>query len=201
MAVEQLHNLILESELEPAPIVHDEQQILSSKPKSRMIHITAHQVQTCYAEVLSVVPGFHARPPVLAPGNGVPTSPLTGPPPPPEGYDLILHVGVGRKGGLRVEKQAHKSDYVLADVDDKFAPVILDRKETLENGVSVGESAADGKAPVKVRVRRGFGEGYEAFGEELQTAVDAESLVTHLHAIGFEVSFGHLTPSLRFFCT
>ena len=71
-----------------------------------------------YAEVLQIVPGLHARPPMLPSSHGVlPNSP-TG------SFDLILHMGQGVPGCIALETLAHKDGYILADAAGKFAPIM-----------------------------------------------------------------------------
>lgn len=41
-------------------------------------------------------------------------------------YDLILHVGQGRPGGIRLETIAHQAGYRLEDVESKFASMLDD---------------------------------------------------------------------------
>ncbi|KAF7969713.1 hypothetical protein HWV62_26112, partial [Athelia sp. TMB] len=57
-------------------------------PKPRQIHITVCKVPVVYEAVLSTVPGFHSRPPVI-PEHDEPLSPNL--PPHEDGYDLCFH--------------------------------------------------------------------------------------------------------------
>ena len=50
------------------------------------------------------------------------------------GYDVVLHVGVGRPGAMRIETRARKSDYRLRDQRDLFAPLT-------GTGPSIGSTA------------------------------------------------------------
>jgi pyroglutamyl-peptidase len=96
---------------------------------SASIHVTAvGPLKVAYRPVLSVVADLHARPPRLPnPGSEV----LAGPPPkgpvvppPPEGYDFVLHLGQGRQGGLSIVQVGHKSGYLDPGVDGEGAPDI-----------------------------------------------------------------------------
>ncbi|TDL21721.1 peptidase C15, pyroglutamyl peptidase I-like protein [Rickenella mellea] len=119
LAVSPLHNTVLQPEPISAPITHGAQEILppaKGKRPARAIHITALQVPVTYSDVLSIVPGVHARPPIL------PSSTDLFPQPPSGGYDFVLHVGVAPSGTLRIERLAHKLGYGLPDADNKMPP-------------------------------------------------------------------------------
>lgn len=158
----------------------------------REIHITTLNVPVAYDDVLSIVPGLHARPPVLPPiENAFP--------PPPNGYDLVLHVGVAGRGPLRIERTSHKFGYNMKDANGCHAPVVrvareepprspsepslTERMERARLGYVI-EGPIEGGDPPK----RGFGKGYEPFPDELYTEVDVEKLVNHLKKSGVEVS-------------
>lgn len=192
LAVQKFHNAILQAK--PAAR-HDDREGLST---SCPIHITALKVKLSYATVLSMIPGLHARPPTLpSPTEDDDARYLRlCAPPPADGYDLILHVGAGRAAGLRVEKRARKAGYRTPDVDCEYAPM-TDRTEDIDTAESVAERERLGLTDILEALRahnsvedlrRGFGEGYEMFDDELFTDVDVESLVQHLHDDGFDVS-------------
>ncbi|KAG8716207.1 hypothetical protein FRC11_007381 [Ceratobasidium sp. 423] len=84
-------------------------------------------------------------------------------------YDAILHFGVGYPGGFAIERIAHKSGYDREDAE----------------GQKCNFTAAQGGE------QRGFGSGFEQFGEELRTDVDVDGLVEHLKSKGFQ----HTAPS------
>ncbi|CAE6414127.1 unnamed protein product [Rhizoctonia solani] len=83
-------------------------------------------------------------------------------------YDVVLHIGVGLPGGFAIERCAHKSGYNGQDAEDRQCNLI----------------SAGGE-------QRGFGAGFEQFGEDLHTEVDVDGLVEHLKSKGFE----HTAPS------
>lgn len=141
-AVQQLHNKIIDS----------------SGTAQRRMHITALEVPVVYETVLNLVPALHARPPILPEYAESDSSP-----PPPDGYDLIIHVGLGGTHVLRLEAQAHKHGYVLPDITGKPGPLIE------------GENPAE---------KRGFDKGYEPFGDTLRTNVAVEELVGDLQKEG-----------------
>ncbi|KAL0956037.1 hypothetical protein HGRIS_002209 [Hohenbuehelia grisea] len=130
-------------------------------PGRRSVHISALQIPVTYDGVLSIVPGLHARPPVLP----RPVGPNF-PPPPPEGYDLAFHVGVWPKGGpMRMEHLGHKLGYWAPDAEGKYAPTVR---------TSQGED-------------RGFvGPRYQRFPSEMNTDIDVRSLVQSLKQSGIQ---------------
>ncbi|TFY65191.1 hypothetical protein EVJ58_g2125 [Rhodofomes roseus] len=80
----------------------------------RPIHITSLEIPTLYQSVLALAPSLHARPPVV-PAPKDPAMAVA--PPPPDGYDFILHVGVMSKSGnpIKLEQRGRKFGY---DQDD-----------------------------------------------------------------------------------
>ncbi|EPQ29931.1 uncharacterized protein PFL1_02603 [Pseudozyma flocculosa PF-1] len=104
-----------------------------------------------------------------------------------EAWDVILHVGVGARGGLECESLAHKTGYHLPDAGDCLPPLVdgvAGRAEDVapqetEKAISSSLSARDGKV-------RGFGRGYEQFDEVQKTPVDVDGLVAWLKQQGFE---------------
>lgn len=172
--------------------------------KPRQIHITACKVPTVYEAVLSLVPSFHSRPPVL-PEPQDSLSPNL--PPPHDGFDLCLHVGVAGRGPLRVERMGHKKGYNMKDATGKLAPIVPVTISTEE----AGPTANDPRQSLSQRHEmeqlgydpfgrledpavdggdiptRGLGKGYEAFDDEIHTDIDALKLVHFLKETGFEV--------------
>ncbi|KZT39021.1 peptidase C15, pyroglutamyl peptidase I-like protein [Sistotremastrum suecicum HHB10207 ss-3] len=99
--------------------LHDEFIDVPKSPgyrEAKRIHVTAIEVPVTYDAILSVVPGFHQSPPVI------PEDIRVSIPIPEKGYDFIMHTGVGRPGGLRVETRAHKAGYQKPDAEGKLAP-------------------------------------------------------------------------------
>ena len=203
---------MLEPEETTFPIVVDDQEAFSplsataasptlpNDTKLLPIHITALKVPVTYSSILSSVLGFHARPPVL-PETDTETEAqaqhLDGPLPPEDGYDFILHVGVGRKGKLRVEALGHKYGYDMPDAEGRYAPEIkmkgdkAGKVDKIGNGDGGHMSDAENFErsrlgsrsgfPFKSPILRGFGDGYEVFDEELRTGIDTTELVRYLH--------------------
>ncbi|KAK7433881.1 hypothetical protein VKT23_020506 [Stygiomarasmius scandens] len=136
------------------------------------IHITSLEIPVVYSEVLDIIPGLHAAPPVLPSlaltnTNGNLTTQLA-PPPPQDGYTLIIHVGVAGPTELRVELFGDKTGYDLPDHLGKFAPVVGERSPDPDKG-------EEGDEPVPVR---GFGgEKYGMFPERLGVKVDVDTLL------------------------
>ncbi|KAG6856095.1 hypothetical protein H0H87_007431 [Tephrocybe sp. NHM501043] len=168
----------------------------------RPIHISALEIPVSYDAVLAVVPGLHARPPVLPP-NAKPSFP----PPPATGYDFIFHIGVAGRGPLRMERQGHKLGYHMKDADGKLAslarssPKDFSRRpddhlaaENLERerlGMEMVEHIGSDNS---ARPTRGFGVQYEAFPDELPTEIDVTRLVQELKQSGIEVGPYHRSP-------
>ncbi|KAG8754810.1 hypothetical protein FRC12_011080, partial [Ceratobasidium sp. 428] len=69
-------------------------------------------------------------------------------------YDVMLHVGVGLPGGLAIERQAHKTGYNQPDADGNFCDRVDEEKHA----------------------KRGFGKGFETFGNEIKTKVDVDGV-------------------------
>ena len=199
--MQPLHNTVIHVQVPADPVVHDDSRNpppsdpsdpIPDPPTTREIRITTVNVSVTYEDVLSIIPGLHSRPPVLPPlGNAFP--------PPPNGYDLVLHVGVAGRGPLRIERVSHKFGYNMKDANGCHAPIVRvareepirgptepspeERLERARLGYAI-EAPTDGaEAP-----KRGFGKGYESFPEELHTDVDVEKLVNHLKKTGVEVS-------------
>ncbi|KAJ7098628.1 hypothetical protein B0H15DRAFT_821606 [Mycena belliarum] len=124
-------------------------------PKADAIHLTALNIPTVYAAVLSTLPGLHAQPPVLPEEYTSPASRAL----PEEGFQLIVHVGVAGPGPLRAERLAHKTGYQLPDHERQSPPLII------------------GKATL-----RGFGSPRygDDFADELFTSIDVDGLVDDL---------------------
>lgn len=195
----------------------DEDEIRSSPTQ---IHITTCQVPVAYESVLSVVPSFHARPPVL-PDSHDPTYPNL--PPPEKGFDLCFHIGVAGRGPLRVERLGHKKGYNMKDVTGKLAPIVpvTISTEEADRGPAVSEPPPALGPPTPSEAERlemerlgydpfgrlvdpvdggdipsrGLGKGYEAFDDEIHTDIDTLKLVQFLKETGFEVIFIWPAPS------
>jgi len=197
LAAKPLHNTALTVDVAIEPILPDDHLPGASPIATREIHITALQIPVTYEAVLSIIPGLHARPPVLPPSSDpfLPTAT-----PPPEGYDLFFHVGVIGRGSLRMEHGAHKFGYNMKDSAGTLAPIVrvsreennqppeAQRMEFVRLRDYTIESPVDGNDMPK----RGFGKGYESFPEEISTDIDVEKLVHHLKKCGVEVSSSSL---------
>ncbi|CAE6380576.1 unnamed protein product [Rhizoctonia solani] len=91
-------------------------------------------------------------------------------------YDFILHVGVGLSGGVAIERLAHKTGYNQPDAEGRLCDLIRSKPK--------GDDADE-------LVKRGFGNGFEQFGEELRSRLDVDAIVKHLKSKGLE----HTSPS------
>ncbi|KAH9484519.1 hypothetical protein JR316_0004001 [Psilocybe cubensis] len=229
LSVKPLQNAILYTDLLPDALLTKPQSTAgSSYPTERSqdpaldasqpkpIHITTLKVPVIYDSVLSIVPGLHARPPVL-PDDAPPECAE----PPDSNYDFIFHIGVAGRGPLRMERIAHKYGYHMKDASGKLAPAVkLSTKDfrrgdggvmrvgegTSESSSSFGGVGGNTLSPAEsmererlgldmveaggdtiARPTRGFGVGYESFPEELPTDVDVTRLVHDLKQSGVEV--------------
>lgn len=115
---------------------------------------------------------------------------------PEAGWDVIIHVGVGLKGGIECETLAHKFGYDLPDTANELAPVIGESQSSTSverddgKAISSNLSVKDGKV-------RGFGEGYEQFSEDETTPIDVPDLVRWLSENGMGVSWAVIFFRLR----
>lgn len=119
---DQIGAVHLEDPLDVMPV--DDLDLIPSMPVE--VHITALQIPVVYQDVMSIVPGLHARPPVLPES---PDGDIILPDPPENGYDFIFHVGVAGRGHLRLEQLAHKHGYRMKDAEGQYAPVVPVIKE------------------------------------------------------------------------
>jgi len=165
LAVQPLHNKILAFDPPAAPIAVNGDVIMNGTDESEahskpcQIHITACMVPTTYEAVLSIVPSFHARPPVL-PEFQDPQNPNF--PPHEDGFDFCLHVGVAGRGPLRVERVGHKKGYNMKDATGKLAPIVPVSISTDEAGPAAG--ASDPTPPSEVQRVEMEQLGYDPFG-------------------------------------
>ncbi|KAF9461330.1 hypothetical protein BDZ94DRAFT_1283562 [Collybia nuda] len=214
LAVEPLHNIIISPDpLSNSTTIDDQNIVSDDHSRRRPIHISALQIPVSYDAVLNIVPGLHARPPIL------PNSQANILPSPPEsGYDFIFHIGVAGRGPLRMERQGHKLGYHMKDGDGKLASVVRSSpkdfsrraEDTLvaENiererlGMDIIETGGDSV----VRPTRGFGSAYENFPDEITTEVDVTRLVQDLKRSGVEQIYtsmdaGHYLCDFIYYCS
>lgn len=144
--------------------------------------------------MLLIVPPLHLRPPELPETVADP-----GLPPPVDGYDFILHVGLGARGGFCLEKRGRKEGYFIPDVEGKLAPIL---SEDVQSAIDVNAqgvlseavrfeaeraNAGSGGSGPRNAVRRGFAEGYDKFPAELWSTLNIDKIVSHLKGTGLEV--------------
>lgn len=170
--------------------------------QARPIHITVVYVPVVYGFVLSNIPGLHSRPPALPSEEDETLLVSALPEPPVNGYDLVLHVGAGRRGNLRIEKFAHKLGYDVPDVEGKLPPRVnidMDGASRVRGTSGPGNTEDDAErferdrmgakvVPYGESTLRGFGKGYEEFAEELGTEIDVDKLIENLKKSGVKVS-------------
>jgi pyroglutamyl-peptidase len=167
------------------------------------VHISSLQIPPTYDAVLDFVPRIHARPPIVPP-----TAKIA--PPPEHGYDFVFHIGLAGRGPFRIERLAHKAGYRLKDSLNQHAPVIEFLPEPTALEPSQGEMLERMRAnmaimgptsPIDTAVDhpvRGFGKGYELYGEDLQTMIDVERLVYALKEQEVEVTVFSSFANLSF---
>ncbi len=105
------------------------------------------------------------------------------------GWDVVIHVGVGRGGSLRCETQAHKTGYGKPDANGSFAPIL-----PTSDGIDPKHLDKEGRP-------RGFGVGYEQFSDTVETQIDVPTLVKWLkeRGMGEEEVAQSLDPG-RYLC-
>lgn len=113
-----------------------------------------------------------------------------------------MHVGLGARGGLCLEKRGRKENYFIPDVDGKLAPIISSSEDDrgsartelseqvrfeAERAASGGSSGSTPDDPRKA-VKRGFADGYEEFPAEFWSELEVEKIVSHVKkSTGIEV--------------
>lgn len=174
------------------------------------IHIQVIQSSVSYSHVLSLVPLIHGVNPsapeakVYVDPNGPQPNPKTkiGPQgngsPFPEGYpinlpskgkfDLVVHIGVGSRGNIEIEKLGHKIGYQIPDVLGEKAPLTTDKSTALSRTSEKSESqkreeirSSSGKEETSSKGSiRGFGKGYEAYQDDEINSNNVTGLVEWL---------------------
>jgi hypothetical protein len=172
----------------------------------RPIYISTLQIPVVYEAILDIVPGLHARPPILPESMPPDTLPL-----PKTSYDFMFHIGVAGRGPLRLERVGHKLGYHMKDATGKLADIVRsspkdfsrrDNTNSLSFAAENAERERLGMDPMEAqtivggdshRATRGFGSAYETFSDDITTDIDVSKLVQELRRSGVEVS-GVLHP-------
>ncbi|KAF8070233.1 hypothetical protein FPV67DRAFT_1486703 [Lyophyllum atratum] len=213
LAVKPLHNTIVSADTSSPIVVEDEVVLEENQNRALPIHISALEVPVSYEAVLAIVPGLHARPPILPE-----SAKSLFPSPPPSGYDFIFHIGVAGRGPLRMERQGHKLGYHMKDATGKLASVVrsspkdfsrraddtlvAENQERERLGMEIVEAIGD----TAVRPTRGFGAAYENFPDEITTEIDVTRLVQDLKQSGIEQIYtsmdaGHYICDFIYYCS
>lgn len=232
LCTRDLHDTYLSLETSPQDDSESEKDE-SERNSSPRIHMQAIQCAVSYSHVLSLIPLIHGNDPsspnakpYLDP-NGVHPDKEThqglqgSGQPFPEGYDiktpakgrfdLLIHVGVGAKGGISIEKLAHKRGYQMSDVLNEKAPVCNDQSpSSTRDGISEAEQgekkrleASQGAESTNEKdkgIIRGFGVGYEGFDDELMTSNDVTGLVEWLQNEGKVKNVKQSLDAGRYLC-
>ncbi|CAO1618905.1 unnamed protein product [Jaminaea pallidilutea] len=120
---------------------------------------------------------------------------------PVNGFDLIIHVGVGAPGGIKLEQQAHKTGYHLRDAFGLAPPAatmqgpiarvawtvkrpIMLIGKMIGAALSLVVSAKWMRKLQNLVAQGGFGRGYEPCSQLPRTDLDVYALVQHLRANG-----------------
>ena len=192
--MKQLQNTVLHTDIPSEATIVGE--------RKRPIYISTLQIPVVYEAILDIVPGLHARPPILP--ESMPPDTL---PPPKTSYDFMFHIGVAGRGPLRLERVGHKLGYHMKDATGKLADIVRsspkdfsrrDNTNSLSFAAENAERERLGMDPVEVqtsiggdsitRATRGFGAAYETFPDEISTDIDVTKLVQVLRGSGIEVS-------------
>jgi len=224
LSVAPLNNVVISLETEPPSPDRMQMVIDVDHPNGypsddpRHIHLSCLQLPPTYDAVLDYVAGLHARPPIIPPTNP-PTTVIA--PPPENGYDLIFHIGIAGRGPFRLERLAHKTGYRMKDSFNQHAPIIdfLPEPSNAEPSqveildqmrMSSASMAIVGhQSPIDTAIDqpvRGFGKGYESFGEDLHTTIDVEHLVVGMKEQGVEQLYssmdaGHCVSDFTYYCS
>ncbi|KAN0059991.1 hypothetical protein ACQY0O_007964 [Thecaphora frezii] len=211
LAVKPLHNLRLDlaRPLSSASAQAAPANVEAGTPAQALIQCI--QLPVHYGQILDTIPRLHSATHAYSPDAtlwfdprcdtasglaGVPDKSYPQgysiqPPSPEDGWDVILHVGVGRQGGVECETLAHKLGYNLPDAAECLAPLVDTEQRGIEATNGAQRQGADGKAiaeslAVKDGKERGFGKGYEEFPEVQKTEVDVPGLMEWLKQQGIK---------------
>ncbi|KAF8334646.1 uncharacterized protein EI90DRAFT_2993553 [Cantharellus anzutake] len=163
------------------------------------IHIVSFELRVSYQHVLSVIEPLHATPPELPDSVALPDSL----PPQHRPFDLILHVGVGPAGGMRIEAMARRFGYREPDIDNELAPPVhpshlsvqpppltmpMTTTRPLRPYVGIiPKPIAMLRFRDDVSPPRGFGQGYEGCPDEIwNPSIDVQQLVQDVHQCGIQ---------------
>ena len=196
LAVKPLQNAILQTHVTPQKVDASNAaasskststtNITTIKRTTRPIHVTTLQIPVLYDAVLENVPPLYSGSPVLP--DYAPKDCL---PPPPDGFDFVLHTGVAGRGPLQMECIGHKFGYYKEDASGKYAPVVEVMPKDFsrrEQGDGNGRMALSGPFDdIAARPTRGFGIGYETSQDEYATEIDVARLVSDMKKEGVEV--------------
>lgn len=193
LAVKPLHNVVLN--LSAPPVLErlpsgSQSNVEASgggEEGSVRARIQTMQVPVHYGSVLDLVPRIHGQvPPPEAEfwrdahldadfggkeGLAYPEAyPLE---PPAGGWDVVIHVGVGRGGSIRCETQAHRYSYGKPDANSNFAPRVNLSPSQLAK-LNPKYLDADGHP-------RGFpSPSYDGFSDIESTNIPVSTLITTL---------------------
>lgn len=123
---------------------------------------------------------------------------------PQKRYDLVIHIGQGRSGGMHIETVAHQLGYRLLDAVDTLAPIIDGTDEATDLDFHIPEQLMnnDEKSaglnrgyPISADVKAQFGSELQ-----LQTAIDTNSLAETLGRMYPQFKINKSTNAGRYLC-
>lgn len=144
---------------------------------------------------------MHLRPPVLP--EQVRDEFLK---PPPNGYDLMFHIGLAGRGPLRLERCGHKLGYNMKDAKSRYAPLVIPQPKDFSRRGPDGrpvalieraerERLANSELSTNVpgdssaKQNHGFGgPSYDNFTDELNTDLDVSRIIQDTRQLGIEAS-------------
>lgn len=178
--------------------------------KSKTVSIDVSYIPVEYDYILNTLPYYHAnadeKPRLPHDVQHNPEISARDEFQPHKRYDLVLHVGQGRTGGIRIETRGHQLGYRLLDASNALAPVITSGK---------GATDADAEAPEQLQFMSfaekdaGMSRGYPLRSKtevelsedgELMTDLDVPSLATRLSERFPDVHISKSTNAGRYLC-
>ncbi|KAF7782496.1 hypothetical protein Agabi119p4_1872 [Agaricus bisporus var. burnettii] len=227
LAVQPLHNEVLHTDPanHPRPAPPSGKPVLPIDDKllvPRPIHISTLEIPATYTSILKIVPKMHLRPPVLP--EQVRDEFLK---PPPNGYDLMFHIGLAGRGPLRLERCGHKLGYNMKDAKSRYAPLVIPQPKDFSRRGPDGrpvalieraerERLANSELSTNVpgdssaKQNHGFGgPSYDNFTDELNTDLDVSRIIQDTRQLGIEalqtiyssMDAGHYLGDFLYYCS
>ncbi|KAK7691531.1 hypothetical protein QCA50_004930 [Cerrena zonata] len=228
LAVRGLHGARLDLSTTPEFNPGPESSNPVSTSGAAVAHIQCIQVPVHYGSILDIVPRLHGSKKPYSPhaekwfdercddtglageeGKHYPNGYRIEHP--EDGFDVIIHVGVGKTGALRVETLGHKVGYKHEDAREDLAPEVIQANIAADSDTN-GKGLSDDYSQIeydpsvaneelfKDGKLRGFGEGYEAFHLEERTTVNVPDIVERLKQQGMGGNVCQSENAGRYLC-